>query len=215
VREATSLVGPGSEPVRSAAMEGREERDPGYDDWFDEPEPPTETQSAVARGAYEDVEEVWVLPEEDDGRAPVRREIVIGGRTLTTAQAAIIGVSVLAVFFAILAAFGVFNGKKAAAPPVVPPVKHVSTSTQTTTKPVTTPTTQAPTQQLKPGDTGPQVKILQQELASLNFSPGTPDGDYGINTKVAVEKFQIAKGLTEDGIVGQQTLTALQKAVSG
>ena len=47
-------------------MEGREERDPGYDDWFDEPEPPSESQSAAGRGVYEDVEEVWVLPEEED-----------------------------------------------------------------------------------------------------------------------------------------------------
>jgi Putative peptidoglycan binding domain len=196
-------------------MEGRDERDPGYDDWFDEPEPPTETQSAAGRGVYEDVEEVWVLPEDDGGRAPGRREIVVGGRTLTAAQAAIIGVSILAIFFAILAAFGVFNGKKTAAPPVTPPVKHVTTTTQTTTQAVTTPTSEAPTQTLKPGDTGSQVKVLQRALAKLGFSPGQPDGDYGINTKVAVERFQISKGLTEDGIVGPQTLSAIQKALAG
>ena len=40
-------------------MEGREERDPGYDDWFDEPEPPSESRSGANRGAYEPVEEVW------------------------------------------------------------------------------------------------------------------------------------------------------------
>src|SRR5438270_2280001 len=102
-REATSLVGPASDPVRSAAMEGRHERDPGYDDCFDEPEPPTETQSAASRSLYEDAEEVWVLPDEDDDRAHGPREIVIGGRALTTTQAAIIGVSALAIIFAILA----------------------------------------------------------------------------------------------------------------
>jgi Putative peptidoglycan binding domain len=195
-------------------MEGREERDPGYDDWFDEPEPPTETQSAAGRGVYEDVEEVWVLPEEDDDRGPRNREIVIGGRTLTTAQAAIIAVSVLAVFFAILAAFGVFNGKKTPAPPVAPPVKHVTTTTHTQTPPVTKPTTEAPTSQLKPGDTGPQVTILQRALTKLGYSPGKPDGDYGINTKVAVERFQAAKGLDQDGTVGPQTLSAIQKALA-
>src|SRR5690242_19762289 len=88
-REATSLVGSASDPVRSAAMEGRDTRDPGYDDWFDEPEPPTETQSALSRGAYEDAEEVWVLPDEDDAGVRGRRDIVVAGRTLTTTQAAI------------------------------------------------------------------------------------------------------------------------------
>jgi len=195
-------------------MEGREPRDPGYDDWFDEPEPPTETQSAVGRGMYEDAEEVWVLPEEDV-RARGRREFAVGGRTLTTTQAAIIGVSVLAVFFAILAAFGVFNGNKAAAPPLTLPKTHTTTTTQTTTQTFTQPTTQAPTSQLQPGDTGSQVKLLQQALAKLGYSPGKPDGDYGVTTKVAVERFQIAKGLAEDGVVGQQTLAALQKALAG
>ena len=195
-------------------MEGREPRDPGYDDWFDEPEPPSETQSAVGRGVYEDADEVWVLPEEDDVRARGRREFAVGGRTLTTTQAAIIGVSVLAVFFAILAAFGVFNGKKAAVPPLTLPHTQVTT-TQTTTQTFTQPTTQAPTSQLQLGDTGSQVKLLQQALAKLGYSPGKADGVYGVTTKVAVERFQIAKGLAEDGVVGQQTLSALQKALAG
>jgi hypothetical protein len=189
-------------------------RGPGYDDWFDEPEAPTETQSGANRGVYEDVDEVWVLPEEDEARSSGQREIVIAGRTLTMTQVAIIALSVLAVFFAILAAFGVFSGAKTAAPPVTPPVKHVTVTVQTSPA-NTTPTTQAPTQTLRPGDTGPQVKTLQQALATLGFSPGTPDGDYGPATQVAVEKFQVAKGLAEDGIVGPATLAALQKAVSG
>ena len=196
-------------------MEGRGEHDPGYDDWFDEPEPPTETQSAVGRGAYEDVEDVWVYPEEDEIHGARRREIVVGGRTLTTTQAAIIGVSVLAIFFAILAAFGVFNGKRAAVPPVTITRKHVTTTTQTSTQTSTQPTTQGPTTTLAPGATGSQVKLLQQALTKLGFSPGKADGVYGIATKVAVERFQAAKGLAQDGTVGPQTLNALQKALSG
>jgi peptidoglycan hydrolase-like protein with peptidoglycan-binding domain len=88
----------------------------------------------------------------------------------------------------------------------------------TVTNPSTTPTkptTQAPQQTLKPGDTGEQVKILQQALTALHFSPGKADGDYGPSTQVAVEKFQLAKGLAEDGVVGPQTLAALQQALSG
>jgi hypothetical protein len=196
-------------------MEGRDTRDPGYDDWFDEPEPPTETQSALSRGAYEDAEEVWVLPDEDDAGVRGRRDIVVAGRTLTTTQAAIVGVSVLAVFFAILAAFGVFNGSKPSPPRVAPPPKHLTTTTQTTTQSVTPPGAQAPSQPLNPGDQGSQVKLLQQALTKLGFSPGKADGDYGPATKIAVERFQLAKGLGEDGIVGAATLAEIQKDLSG
>jgi len=196
-------------------MEAHEEpRDPGYDDWFDEPEPLTETQSGANRGVYEESEEVWVLPEEEDARVPGHREIVIAGRTFTITQVTIIGLSVLAIFFAILAAAGVFSGSKAAAPPVAPAVQTITKTVQTNTNPVTTPSAQAPAQTLKPGDTGSQVKTLQRALATLGFSPGTPDGDYGPATQVAVERFQVAKGLAEDGIVGPATLAALQKALS-
>lgn len=194
-------------------MEGHEGPGPGYDDWFDEPEPPTETQSGANRGVYEETEEVWVLPEEE-GDSPGQREFVIGGRTLTMTQVAIIALSVLAIFFAILAAAGVFDNGKAAAPPVSTPTVTPPPTTNTTPA-NTTPAVAAPSETLKPGDTGAQVKTLQKALASLGFSPGTPDGDYGPATQVAVEKFQIAKNLAEDGIVGPATLAALQRALSG
>jgi hypothetical protein len=188
--------------------------DPGYDDWFDEPEPPTETQSGANRGVYEDVEEVWVLPEEEDSGSSGQREFVIAGRTLTTTQVAIIALSLLAIFFAILAAAGVFNGNKTSVPPVTAPTHPIHTVTVTTT-PNTTPAVEAPSQTLNPGDQGAQVKTLQKALTSLGYSPGTPDGDYGPSTKNAVERFQIAKGLAEDGVVGPATLNALQKALAG
>ena len=204
--EHATLYGPG--------MEAREEpRGPGYDDWFDEPEPPLETQSGANRGVYEDVEEVWVLPEDEEPRGG-QREIVIAGRTLTVTQAAIIALSVLAVIFALLAAAGVFNGHPAAAPPVPTVTKRVTVTVQTSTTP-TTPQAQAPSQPLSPGATGAQVKTLQRALAALGFSPGKPDGDYGPSTQVAVERFQTSKGLTPDGVVGPTTLAALQKALSG
>src|SRR5437764_5906029 len=197
------------------AMEAQEHHDPGYDDWFDEPEPPTESQGAVNRGVYEEAEEVWVLPEDEGAGSPGQRELVIAGRTLTMTQVAIIGLSVLAIFFAILAAAGVFNGGKPAAAPVAPTVKHVTVTVQPTTAANTNPSAPAPAQTLKPGDTGSQVKTLQRALAALGYSPGTPDGDYGPSTQNAVERFQVAKGLAEDGIVGAVTLAALQKALSG
>ena len=196
-------------------MEGREERDPGYDDWFDEPEPPSESHSGANRGVYEPVEEVWVLPEDEaPGDRGPRGEIAIGNWTLTTTQAAIIAVSVIALVVAILAATGTFSSSKAALPPVV--TTHTPTVTVTTTATTSsTPTTQAPQQTLKPGDTGEQVKILQGALKMLGFDPGKADGDYGPTTQAQVERFQLSKGLAEDGIVGQQTLAALQQALSG
>jgi Putative peptidoglycan binding domain len=195
-------------------MEGRQESDQGYDDWFDEPEPLTETQSGANRGVYEDVEEVWVLPEDEAARdRPHRGEIAIGDWTLTTTQAAIIAVSAIAVVLAILAAMGAFSSNKAAIPPITTqrPPATVTVTTPTTNA---TPPAQAPQQTLNPGDTGAQVKVLQQALTALGFSPGKADGDYGPATQSEVEKFQLSKGLTADGVVGQQTLAALQQALS-
>ena len=148
-------------------------------------------------------------------RAPVgQRTFDIGGRTLTATQVAIIALSALALFFAILAAVGVFNGSKAAAPPVT--LQQTDTVTvQNTTQTNTTPTVQAPTQTpLQLGDTGAQVKELQQALAAAGFSAGTPDGDYGSATQVAVERFQAAKNLGQDGVYGPATAAALQKALN-
>lgn len=196
-------------------MEGRDERDPGYDDWFDEPEPPTETQSAVSRAAYEDADEVWDLPD-DEGSARPRggSDIVIAGRTLTRTQLAIIAASILALIFALLAAAGVFSGGTASVPPATTPTHPVTTQPATTQATTTTPSIQAPAQTLTPGDTGEQVKALQRALIHLGYLTGPVDGDYGINTKVAVEKFQIAKNLSEDGVLGPQTLNALQQALA-
>ncbi len=198
-------------------MEGREQRDPGYDDWFDEPEPPSETQAGAGRSAYEDsVDEVWVVPEDElEPRYRRRREIVVAGRTLTTAQAAIIVASALALLLAILAAAGVFNSGGKAPAPTVTTHTHPPAVTPPTSTPVTTPAAAAPTQTLSPGATGSEVKTLQRALTALGYSPGKADGDYGPSTQVAVEKFQAANGLAADGVVGQQTLAKLQQALSG
>jgi hypothetical protein len=198
------------------AMEGREERDPGYDDWFDEPEPPTETQSGAGRPVYDGGDdEVWVLPEDESPHTGRRREFVVGGRTLTTTQLAIIAGSFLALLLAILAAAGVFSSSKPAAPPVATPPPPKKVTTTVTTPTVATPAVQAPSTTLSPGDTGSEVKTLQRALNSLGYPVGTVDGDYGPATQIAVEKFQVAKGLAEDGVVGPETLAKLQQALAG
>jgi hypothetical protein len=192
-------------------MEGR---DPGYDDWFDEPEPPTDTQGESARAAHDADDEVWVLPEDDEPRRTGRREIVVAGRTLTTMQVAIIAGSFIVVLIAILAAAGVFSSSKAPAPPTTPttpPPPKTTASTPTNTTPAAT----APTQTLSPGATGSEVKTLQQALKSLGYDPGTPDGNYGPSTEAAVSKFQAANNLATDGVVGPETLNKLQQALSG
>jgi len=213
----TSAPGDGSpDAVPSVGqMEGRQERDPGYDDWFDEPEPPTETHPGGGRGAYEDVEEVWVLPEEDRPPPRHRRDLVIAGRTVTTTQAAIVVASLLALLFALLAAVGVFNSSAAKVPAVTRSTPPPTVTPPSSTLPATTPTVQAPSQTLSPGATGQQVKILQRALTALGYSPGKADGVYGPATQVEVEKFQVAEGLAEDGVVGPQTLAKLRQKLSG
>ena len=72
--------------------------------------------------------------------------------------------------------------------------------------PVATTTTR-PT--LRSGSTGDAVKELQTRLNELGYSCGTLDGIFGTKTVAAVKKFQTAKGLTVDGIVGEKTWEAL------
>ncbi|EWC52158.1 carboxypeptidase [Xanthomonas citri pv. glycines str. 8ra] len=72
---------------------------------------------------------------------------------------------------------------------------------------------------LEQGERGEQVKQLQGQLAQLGATGRDDkalqaDGDFGGNTKFAVEQFQRAHGLQVDGVVGQQTQAALGKALS-
>lgn len=62
---------------------------------------------------------------------------------------------------------------------------------------------------LRPGNTGGQVKKLQQALREKGLYTGKIDGVYGSGTTAAVKAYQKQKGLTRDGIAGKKTLTAL------
>jgi peptidoglycan hydrolase-like protein with peptidoglycan-binding domain len=68
---------------------------------------------------------------------------------------------------------------------------------------------------LKQGSSGPDVRDLQQQLQDLGFDPNGVDGTFGPGTKAAVIAFQNSRGLTADGIVGPNTLAALQEAAGG
>jgi peptidoglycan hydrolase-like protein with peptidoglycan-binding domain len=207
-------------------MEGRDpdrgsaEHEGVYDDWFDEPEaPPARRRRGGRRGADAAPDDPWEIP--DAGARRARRSeakpLVIAGRVVTPTQAAILAGSGIVVLLAILAAAGVFSGSSTPSAVTVTTVKQPASTTPATTTPTTpsTPTVQAPSTTLKPGDTGAQVKRLQQTLKALGHSPGTIDGSYGPGTKTAVAAFQTAQGLTADGVVGSQTLAALKQALTG
>lgn len=53
------------------------------------------------------------------------------------------------------------------------------------------------------------VKKYQQKLKNLGFYKDFVDGEYGPNTKKAVEEFQRSYGIEIDGIVGPETWGAL------
>jgi GH25 family lysozyme M1 (1,4-beta-N-acetylmuramidase) len=62
---------------------------------------------------------------------------------------------------------------------------------------------------LKKGSKGNTVKAVQQLLAARGYKSGITDGIFGEKTESAVKKYQAAKGLKADGIVGKNTYNAL------
>lgn len=58
---------------------------------------------------------------------------------------------------------------------------------------------------------GRDVRVLQQALGSLGFSCRDDDGIFGPMTERAVREFQRNSGQPADGIVGPDTLTAIQR----
>ena len=81
------------------------------------------------------------------------------------------------------------------------------TTTGTTTAP--TITTNRPT--LRKGDSGPDVKEMQEKLlaAGCTLPNHGADGQYGAETVKAVKAYQTANSLTPDGICGPLTWAAL------
>lgn len=64
-------------------------------------------------------------------------------------------------------------------------------------------------QQIKRGSRGELVALVQLMLHEKGYSCGSADGIFGTNTEKAVEKYQRAKGLSVDGIVGNNTYAKL------
>ena len=55
------------------------------------------------------------------------------------------------------------------------------------------------------GSSGADVTELQNILSGLGFAPGAIDGVFGEQTEAAVHRFQEARGVTADGVVGEGT----------
>ncbi len=61
----------------------------------------------------------------------------------------------------------------------------------------------------EPGDAGPDVEALQQQLARFGLGGGTVDGSYGRRTEAAVSAFQDLVGLPVTGVADASTVQAL------
>ena len=68
---------------------------------------------------------------------------------------------------------------------------------------------------LREGSNGPDVVVLQENLAALGFYLGRVDGDFGPNTASAVRELQRDYGLAVDGRAGPQTMGAITVAMHG
>lgn len=99
----------------------------------------------------------------------------------------------------------------------------VRTTTRTNNTPTRTPnrarTNQPQVSQrsnsfLSVGSRGQEVQALQEVLTGIGYYRGRVNGVFDANTEAAVRRFQQAKKLTVDGIVGSQTRAALP-AVGG
>lgn len=66
---------------------------------------------------------------------------------------------------------------------------------------------------LRIGSTGERVRIMQQALIQLKYLSGKADGKFGQQTQKAVLAFQKQQKLSQDGVAGKKTLTALEKAI--
>ena len=181
-------------------MAERDPRGPDPDDWF------ADGADAPTRRARPVTADDWIASAPRSRRPPQRLTELLPGRWAPVAAGA-------AVLIVIVIAWIAFSGGGST------PAQAVTTS-QFNTTPAVTPTTTpiattlpAPTTTLKPGDTGVQVKRLQRALASLGYTVGKVDGDYGTGTKTALAQFQTAEKLTADGVFGPATRTALIKAL--
>lgn len=61
------------------------------------------------------------------------------------------------------------------------------------------------TPELANGSSGTEVSAMQQPLKNAGLYSGPIDGIFGPNTEAAVRAYQSSRGVTSDGIVGDET----------
>ena len=78
-------------------------------------------------------------------------------------------------------------------------------------------TTISTSTELKLGDTGSEVKALQESLIKLGYSCGSygADGEFGSDTESAVKKYQKEHNLTVNGVADKNTLESIKNQLSG
>ena len=64
------------------------------------------------------------------------------------------------------------------------------------------------------GDREGEVPVLQEHLNALGLDVGTPDGVFGGGTESAVLRYQSARDITEDGVVGSGAAEAMSTDVA-
>ena len=62
------------------------------------------------------------------------------------------------------------------------------------------------------GDKSDAVKLMQQRLIELGYLSGVADGNFGLQTYLALQAFQRKNSLSSDGIAGTKTLSVLQSS---
>ena len=124
-----------------------------------------------------------------------------------------------------VAACGGGGGKSAGTTDIFDTGAIATDGIDTTPAPTATETTPAPPEpaiviQVPKGQPiGPQspaelVAQVQKGLTLLGFKIGKPDGIYGAKTRKAVVKFQKQHKLDADGLVGEKTAKAMNKALA-
>ncbi len=101
---------------------------------------------------------------------------------------------------------------------MIAPQRRVAPSTSKAVSPAPSGLS-APSGVMRKGDSGPQVKQLQDALTKLGYMTAaqvkTGPGVFGPQTESAVKRFQGDKNLTADGVYGPKTQAAMNKALGG
>jgi len=180
---------------------GGDERDEGVEDWFEEVGEP---------GGFRDPDaETWL---EEPGAPAGPRD----RRPLILALAAAVVLILLAIGIVRLVS-GDGDDEDAtpstSAPATVEETEPTTTAAETETAPTVTATVPEDVT-LKNGDSGDEVKQLQEALTALGYDVGEADGAFGAATEEAVKQFQADSGIAADGVAGPETLTAINEALA-